>query len=128
MLGLSCDTWDLSSLLQLAGSLVAVCKFSFLKFLAVLGLCCCVQVFSGLGEQRLLSFSLCPGFSLWCLLLLLSTGCRALGLSSCGVQSLVALWHVGSYQTRNQTHVPCIGRQYLNHWPTREVPYASLMR
>ena len=64
MLGLSCGTWDLSSLLPLEGSLVAVCKLSFFKFLAVLGLCCCVQAFSGLGEQRLLSLLLCPGFSL----------------------------------------------------------------
>ena len=45
MLGLNCGTWDLSSLLPLAGSLVAVCKLSFFKFLAVLGLCCCAQAF-----------------------------------------------------------------------------------
>ena len=35
---------------------------------------------------------------------------------------LVALRHVGSSWTRDQTHVPCIGRQILNHCPTREVP------
>ena len=33
---------------------------------------------------------------------------------------LVVLWHVES-QTREQTHVPRIGRQILNLWPTREV-------
>ena len=33
---------------------------------------------------------------------------------------LVAPWHVGSSQTRDHTHVPCIGRQILNHWTTRE--------
>ena len=38
----------------------------------------------------------------------------------------VALWHMGSSWTRYQTHVPCIGRQILNHWTTREVPYDSL--
>ena len=32
----------------------------------------------------------------------------------------VALRHVGSSQTRAQTHVPCIGRQILNQCATRE--------
>ena len=31
---------------------------------------------------------------------------------------LVALQHVGSSQTRNQTRVPCIGRRILNYWST----------
>ena len=30
--------------------------------------------------------------------------------------------HVGSSQTRDGSCVPCIGRQILNHWSTREVP------
>ena len=30
--------------------------------------------------------------------------------------------HVGSSQTRAQTRVPCIGRQTLNHFATREAP------
>ena len=30
--------------------------------------------------------------------------------------------HVGSSQTRARTHVPCIGRQILNHCTTREAP------
>ena len=30
--------------------------------------------------------------------------------------------HVGSSQTRAWTHVPCIGRQTLNHCATREAP------
>ena len=34
---------------------------------------------------------------------------------------LVALWHVELSQTRDQTHVPCIGRQILIHCITREV-------
>ena len=33
---------------------------------------------------------------------------------------LVAPWHVGFSQTRDQTHVPCIDRQTSNHWTTRE--------
>ena len=35
---------------------------------------------------------------------------------------LVAPRHVGSSRTRARTHVPCIGRQILNHCATREVP------
>ena len=34
---------------------------------------------------------------------------------------LVASGHVASSQTRDRTSVPCIGRQILNHWTTREV-------
>ena len=32
------------------------------------------------------------------------------------------LWHVGSSGTRDETGVPCIARQILNHWTTREAP------
>ena len=61
--------------------------------------------------------------------------CR--GLSRCGAQAPDAqaqqLWltglaaprHVGSSQTRARTHVPCIGRQILNHCATREAPSRS---
>ena len=35
---------------------------------------------------------------------------------------LVALWHVESSQSRNQTHVPYSGRQILYYWTIREVP------
>ena len=31
------------------------------------------------------------------------------------------MWDLSS-PIRDQTHVPCIGRQILNHWTTREVP------
>ena len=34
---------------------------------------------------------------------------------------LVAPQHVEASQTRDQTHVPCTGRQILIHWTTREV-------
>ena len=79
-------------------------------------------------------FSLqCVGFSLRWLLLLWSMGFRCVGFSSCGsrvpevrlsscVSGLVAPRHVGSSRTRARTRVPCIGRQILNHWTTREVP------
>ena len=35
--------------------------------------------------------------------------------------ALVSPWHVESSQMRDQTHVPCIGRQILIHCATREV-------
>ena len=35
---------------------------------------------------------------------------------------LVALWHAGSSQIREWTHVPCVGRELLYHWGTREAP------
>ena len=33
----------------------------------------------------------------------------------------LSMWDLSSL-TRDQTHVPCIGRQIPNHWTTREVP------
>ena len=38
----------------------------------------------------------------------------------------VAPWYVGSSQTRARTHVPCIGRQVLNHCATREAQNITL--
>ena len=44
------------------------------------------------------------------------------GLSSCGTQALLprGTWDPSSL-TRDRTCVPCIGRQILNHWTTREI-------
>ena len=42
-----------------------------------------------------------------------------MGFSTCCV-SLVAAWYVVSSWTRDWTCVPCIGREILNHWTTRE--------
>ena len=82
----------------------------------------------------------CVGFSLRWLLLLWSLGSRCTGFSGCSTRAqqlwlmgsraqaqqlwctgLVAARRVGSSQTRGQTHVPCIGRQILNHCATSEV-------
>ena len=41
-------------------------------------------------------------------------GLYAYRLGSC-------VWHVGPSQTGNPTHIPCIGRQILNHCAPREV-------
>ena len=89
-----------------------------------------------------LSF-LCEGFlQLWQAGATLHRGARSFhcrSLSCCGAQAPDAqaqqLWlmgpvaprHVGSSQTRSQTHVPCIGRQILNHCATREAPCSLLL-
>ena len=50
------------------------------------------------------------------------------GFSCCGAQALgtwasvAAPRHVGSSQSWDWTHAPCIGRQILNHWTTRRAP------
>ena len=41
---------------------------------------------------------------------------------------LVAPWHVQSSRTRDQTRVPCLGRQILNHCTTREVLYHLVLK
>ena len=58
--------------------------------------------------------SQCGGFS--------CCAARALGCASSGVvaTSRVASRHVESSQTRDWTHVPCIGMWTPNHWTTRE--------
>ena len=58
-------------------------------------------------------------FSLQWLLLLQSTGSRVQAQQLCGTR-LITPRHVGSSWSRDQTHVPCIGRQTLHHWTTKE--------
>ena len=56
-------------------------------------------------------------------LLLFGAWVLELRLSSCGAWAylLYGMWDLSSW-TRNWTPVPCICRQVLNHWTTREVP------
>ena len=71
------------------------------------------QLFSSCSTRGLLLLQ-DTSFSLW-LLLLQSTRFRSMGFSSCGTRGLVSLQHVGSSQSRAQTHVPCIDRRILYH-------------
>ena len=80
--------------------------FSYL-FWVVLGLHCCMRAFSGCGEQWLLLYAVCRLLELW------PTG-------------LGVLQHAESSQTRDHSHVPCIGKRVLNYWTTREVLYPSV--
>ena len=81
--------------------------FKFFKihlFLAALGVCCCR------------GYTLVGASHLW-----QSTGSRVRRLQQLWLIGLAALQRAESSLTRDQTHVPCIGRQILNHWTTREV-------
>ena len=55
---------------------------------------------------------------------LLSSRARAQWLWCTG---LVALWHVRSSRTRDQTVVPFIARQILNHCTTREALFSNFL-
>ena len=83
----------------------------------------------GCAGSSLLVFSGCSegGVGFWWLPLFQSTDSWHVGLSSCSAWAqqmwwtgLDALWHVGSSQTWDRTHDPCIGRRILIHLPTRE--------
>ena len=69
------------------------------------------------GMQDLLLW--CVGSSSWRSVSLV----EARGLSSCGAWAQLphGMWDLSSL-TRDQTHIPCIGRWILNHWTAREVP------
>ena len=109
-------------------------------FLAALGLHCWAWAFStwrkwGLLFNRSGQASHCDEERHQWLLLLWGTGSRhadfsycalwalELGLSSSG---LVAPLHVESSQTRERTHVPCIGRRILTHCTHQGSPNLNL--
>ena len=113
--------------------------YFFVLFITILGLRCCAWTFSSCSKWGLLASCSVVGLSLQWLLLLQHPGSRGCGFSSQGMWAqylqlmgsraqaqklwclgLVVLWHVGSSQTRDQTHVSFIGRQILSHWATRE--------
>ena len=102
--------------------------FIYYLFVAVLGFAA-AQAFSSylVAATRGYSSLQCTGFSLLWLLLLQSTASRVHGHQQLwpvgsGAQAqqlwftgLVAPWHVGSSQIRDQTHVSCIDRWIIYH-------------
>ena len=99
--------------------------FSLLFFLFVC-LFVCLFFYGCVGSSLL-----CEGFlQLWQVGATLHHGAQAFhyrGPSCCGAQApdvqAQQLWltgPVGSSKTRARTHVPCIGRQILNRYATRE--------
>ena len=120
----------------------ALLNVIFKKFylvLAVLGPCCCTG-FSLVSVSRGYSPAVVLRLLTVMTSLVVESGLQASeGFSSCSAwaqqlrlvgsgsqaqqlwrRGLVALWHVGSSQSRDRNHVPCIGRQILNHLITRE--------
>ena len=98
--------------------LIAFTKSIYLFFIAK-DLCCYTWAFSSYSWWGLLS--ICGvGCSLRWLPLLWSMGFRAQAqrLRHTG---FVIPWHVGSSQTRDQTHVPCVDRWIPMHCATRKV-------
>ena len=98
----------------------------FIYFLAVVGLRCVgfslVVANRGCSLVLMSSFSCCGAQPQWTSLVV------ERGLSSCGEQGLVTLKHEGSsHGTREQTSVPCIEGQGLNHWTTKDTPFLVLM-
>ena len=89
----------------------------FKKFvLAALGFSCFVRAFSSSGKQGLLFVAACRLQQSWLM------GSRA-WLQQLWHMGLVALWHVGSFWTRDQSLVLCTGRRIPIHCATREVPF-----
>ena len=102
------------------------CLFIYL-FLAVLGLGCCGQAFFNCDRQGLLSIAE-DNFSLWWLLLFQSMALGYVGLSGCSTWAQqLCHGHVGSSRTRDQTCVPCTGKQTLVHYITRKVFFLSFI-
>ena len=101
--------------------------------LAALDLHCCARAFSSCGEQGLL-FAVVCGLLIAVASLVAEHRLQARGLQQLWLMGsraqaqqlwrmgLVALRHVASSWTKARTHVPCIGRQILNHYATSEVP------
>ena len=94
--------------------------FSLCNVLSVVGLHCCMGVFSSCGERGLLSLAVSRLLTVVASLVVK----RALsGYSSRALEhrlrswctGLVAQQHVGSSGTRDGTQISCIGRQILYH-------------
>ena len=87
-------------------------------FLAALGFCHCAGAFSSCNEWgrptlHCGDFSCCGAQALECAGSVV--GAHGLNYPEAGESS----------QTRDRTRVPCIGRQILNQWTTREVPLST---
>ena len=118
------------ALLSLQTTQTCLCHLKKKNYSSV-GLGCAGWAFFSYDEWTALQLW-CLGFSLLWLLLLQSSGSRhslqylrhtdsRAPSQKLWCMGFVAPRHVGSSWTRNQTHVPCIGRQILNHQTTRAV-------
>ena len=109
-----------SSLWLEYSSTLPYCFFFFLIYLWLHWVFTAASGFSLVTVSRGHSSLQCKSFSLQWLLSLWFLSSRAQAQQSWHT-GLVAPTHGGSSQTRDQTLVPCTGRQILNNWTTREV-------
>ena len=86
-------------------------------FLAALGLHCCMPAFSRCGEPGLLSVVV-SGLLMVVASLVAEHRLQGMRAQQLWCMGLVAPWHAGSSSTRDQTCIPCIGRQILIHCTT----------
>ena len=91
-----------------------------------LSLHCHMLVFSSCDGGPLSGCDVWASHCSW--FLLQSTGSRAHGFQQLWYMVLVALRHVKLSQSKDGTHVPCIGRQILNHQTTREVQFCTFSK
>ena len=98
--------------------------FCILPVLVALGLQSCRQAFSGCRELGLSPVAM---HRLLNEVSSLIVECRLYAHRFQQLQhlGLVVPWHVGFSQTRDGTHVPCIGRGIPIHCTTREVPFCG---
>ena len=110
--------------------LISAAPFHLKKylFLFVLGLHCYAQAFSNCGEWGLFFIAM-HGFLIAVaslvehgLQLLQHMGSVVVACKPWSTGSVVVLWLVESFWTRDQTSVPCIDRRILIHCTTRAVP------
>ena len=98
--------------------------YLFIYFLAVLGLRCGARAShcDGVSHCRAQAPGAQAAVVVACRLQQLwLTGSRAQA-QQLWHTGLAAPRHVGPFQTRARTHVPCIGRRTLNHCATRKAP------
>ena len=87
-----------------------VCMYVFIYLFIYFWLSQLHQVESFVAEHRLLSSGA------W------APECLGPVVAACWLSCPHGMWDIGS-QTRDRTHIACIGKQIFNHWTTREVPY-----
>ena len=95
--------------------------FHFLKFIYLFNFGCAGTLLLRclVAMSRGCSPGVLPGLLIAVASLVAEHRLQGTSLQQSRYTGLVAPLHAEASQTRDQTHVPCIGRQILNHWTTR---------
>ena len=117
----SSDSTETNSLFFKTNTLLFILIFRTYFYFWLLWIFIVAWTFSSCGKQKLVSSCVYVGFSLQWLLLFWSMVSRAHRLQQLWWIGLFASLCVESSWTRNWTWVPCIGRQILKPWTTKEV-------